>query len=179
MNKYARSVVALVAVLLVAATTPQMQGQDIVTLKAYLSGGNEVPGVSTGAHGYATVTLNRTAGTITYEVRVYNLATGITASHIHASPQGVNGPIIIDFTIPGVGISGDFSFSGTVTAGALRQSGATGILTLEDAMFSIASGASYVNVHSQANAGGDIRGQLCPTSAAANTFNGIALCTNP
>ena len=50
---------------------------------------------------------------------------------------------------------------------------------MEDLLFSAAAGAAYVNVHTQTNGGGEIRGQLCPASAGANTFSGIALCTIP
>jgi ribulose-bisphosphate carboxylase large chain len=49
-----------------------------------LGGGNEVPGVSAGAHGEAVVTVDRSTGTIEYEVNIYGLPTGIVASHIHA-----------------------------------------------------------------------------------------------
>jgi hypothetical protein len=159
-----------------AVATPQMQSQ-VVTLKATLTGGEETPGIATGAHGDATVVIDRAAQTVKYEVNIYNLPSGITGSHIHVSPIGVAGPIILNFTVP-TAVSGDFQLSGTLTAGDVVQRQANGILTFDDAIFSIASGVAYVNVHTQINPGGEIRGQLCPASAEANVFNRIAACTS-
>jgi hypothetical protein len=165
------------ALVATAVATPQMQSQ-IVTLKATLTGADENPIIQTGAHGDATVVIDRGAGTIKYEVNIYNLPSGVTASHIHVSPKGINGPIVFDFVVPPQ-VSGDFQLSGTVSSSALQPRPAQGILTFEDAIFSIASGVAYVNVHTQINPGGEIRGQLCPTSASANVFNRIAACTAP
>lgn len=76
-----------------------------------------------------------------------------------------------------IGASNDFSLEGSWTAGDLRPNAATGINSFDDAVFAIASGVAYFNVHTQANPGGEIRGQLCPDSPIANTFNGVAVCT--
>ena len=159
------------------AATPKAQNGDVVVVKALLSGANEVPGVSTGAHGFATVTLNRSTGEVAWVVDVYNLPTGITASHIHIAPPGTNGPVVLNFNPQPLGISGDFRLEGKSSTIAPTPAG--GVLTMDDFMFSVAAGAAYVNVHTQTNGGGEIRGQTCPTSAAANTFSGIALCTIP
>jgi len=167
----------LLGVLATAALAlPVAASAQVVTLKAQLHGGNENPAVVSGAHGNATVVIDRGAGTIQYTVNVYNLPTGVVASHIHVGSAGVNGPVILDFRIT-AGVSNDFSYSGTLTAADLRANAQFGINSFEDAIFAIASGVSYVNVHTQANAGGEIRGQLCPVSVAANTFNAVAVCT--
>jgi hypothetical protein len=169
----------LVTTALVAATvvTPQAQDDNVVVVRANLHGGNEVPGVSTGAHGFATVTLNRSTGEVSWVVDVYNLPTGVTAAHIHVSPPGVNGPVVVNFNPQPTGVSGDFRIQGSSTT--IAPAPALGILTMDDLMFAVASGNAYVNVHTQAFGGGEIRGQTCPASAAANTFSGISLCTNP
>ena len=163
--------------LAVAATAAQAQSR--VTVRAMLGGGNEVPAVSAGAHGEAVVTIDRAAGTIDYEVNIFNLPSGIVASHIHAGTAGVNGPIVINFPVAAVGQSGAFQLKGSARASELIQRPESGVRSFDDVAFAIASGAAYVNVHTQANPGGEIRGQLCPETAAANVFNGVALCTNP
>ena len=169
--------VALAGGMLVAAASTAHAQRVVV--RAMLGGGNEVPGVSAGAHGEAVVIVDRGAGTIDYEVNIYNLPSGITASHIHAATAGVNGPIVINFPVAAVGQSGSFQLKGTARASELIARPESGIRVFDEAAFAIASGAAYVNVHTQANPGGEIRGQLCPESAAANTFNGVALCTLP
>ena len=69
-----------------------------------------------------------------------------TAAHIHEGPKGKNGPVIIPLTK-----SGDNTF--TVTAGA----------KLSDAQLeSLKAGNLYVNVHSAANPGGEVRAQIAP-----------------
>jgi hypothetical protein len=161
----------------ITATTPQAQSDDVVTVKALLSGANEVPGVSTGAHGAATVTLNRTTGEVAWVVDVYNLPTGITAAHIHVAAPGTNGPVVVDFRPQPTIVSGDFRLEGK--SSTINPAPASGILSMEDLLFSAAAGAAYVNVHTQTNGGGEIRGQLCPPSASSNSFSRIALCTIP
>lgn len=170
-----RTALVTAGILAAATATPQMQSQTVV-LKAQMSGAEESPGINTGAHGNATVTVDRAAGAITYEVNIYNLPTGITASHIHVGAASTTGPVILNFLVPAVGQSNDFKLSGSLTAGDLIARPAAGINSFEDALFAIASGNAYVNVHTQANAGGEIRGQLCPANSAANVFNAVALC---
>ena len=68
-----------------------------------------------------------------------------TAAHIHQAARGQNGPVIIPLTK-----SGD---SYSVPAGA----------KLTDAQYAAyKAGNLYVNVHSGANKGGEIRAQIMP-----------------
>ena len=66
---------------------------------------------------------------------------GATAGHIHQAPVGVNGPVIVPFTLVGQGASG----SATLTAPQ-----ATALQSL----------GCYMNVHTAAFSGGEIRGVL-------------------
>jgi CHRD domain len=131
-----------------------------VTLTAALHGGNEVPGVSTGSAGTATVTWNTTTKAGTYRVDVFNMPVGTTQSHIHAGAAGVNGPVVINFTVPAGGISNDYGLTGTFGCTDVVVRAPQGINSCEDFEQALLLGNTYVNVHSSANPGGEIRGQL-------------------
>lgn len=130
-----------------------------VTLSATLTGAGEVPAINTGSFGTATVTVDARAQTVTYRVDVFNLPSGVAASHIHVGAVGTNGPVIVNFAPP-VPASNDFAFSGTArdTDFILRPD--QGIRSVEDAIQAILGGNTYVNVHSAVNPGGEVRGQL-------------------
>jgi hypothetical protein len=131
-----------------------------ITFTANLHGGNEVPGVSTGSAGTATVTWNTTTKAGTYRVDVYNMPVGTTASHIHAAAPGVNGPVVVNFTVPTGGISNDYALSGTFGCTDVVVRAPQGINSCEDFEQTLMLGNTYVNVHSTVNGGGEIRGQL-------------------
>jgi hypothetical protein len=114
-------------------------GADI---KVTLAGDQEVPPVKSAGTGTGTITIGAdksVSGSVT--------TTGIaaTAAHIHEAAAGTNGPVIIPLTK-----SGD---TYAVPPGA----------KLTDAQFaSFQAGKLYVNAHTAANPGGEIRGQLKP-----------------
>ena len=71
------------------------------TLTATLTGAGEstvtTPAINTGAFGDATIVVDNTAQTLTYTLRVFNLPSGITASHIHVGAAGTAGPVVVNF----------------------------------------------------------------------------------
>jgi hypothetical protein len=109
--------------------------------KVALTGGSEVPAVTTAATGTATVDIRPDRS-----VKVLVVVTGMTAtaSHIHEAAAGANGPVIVPFTK-----TGDNTFASADGA------------KLTDAQYeSYKAGKLYVNVHSAANPGGEVRGQI-------------------
>ena len=117
-------------------------GMDSVTT-VVLSGGEQVPPVKTLATGRGNIVIGAdksVSGSVT--------TTGVSglAAHIHIGGAGKNGPVIIPLTKK-------VNDVWTVPAGA----------TLTDAQYaSYKAGELYVNVHSAAYKGGEIRGQLRP-----------------
>ena len=112
-------------------------------LKVSLSGDQEVPPVSTSASASGTITVSPNKS-VSGSITVSGMQP--TAVHIHEGPKGKNGPVVITFTN-----SSDNTWS--VPAGA----------KLTDAQYeSYLAGNLYVNVHSDAHKGGEIRAQLSP-----------------
>jgi hypothetical protein len=127
--------------------------------RSALTGAGEVPPVTTDAAGM--VALRVTEGSIEFSLQVDPLpASAVTAAHIHAGAAGVNGPII--FTLYNSASQGAFAgkAGGTLTASNLTAQPAAGVASFADAVDAILSGGAYVNVHTTANTGGEIRGQL-------------------
>jgi hypothetical protein len=106
-----------------------------------LSGSNEVPPVTSAATGTAMITIGADRS-----VKANVTASGMTAtaSHIHMGAAGTNGPVIVPFAK-----TGDNAFA----------AGADAKLT-EEQYAAYKAGNLYVNVHSAANPGGEIRAQL-------------------
>ena len=131
--------VSVVAVLVVALAGVA----SAVDVKVMLSGSQEVPAVTTSASGSGTITVGDDmsgSGSV--------MTTGITgtAAHIHMAAAGQNGPVAVPLTK-----SGDNGWA--VPAGT----------KLTDAQFAaFKAGNLYVNVHSESNKGGEIRGQITP-----------------
>ena len=133
------------------------------TLTANLSGAGQATqttnGLNTGAFGDAIVTVNMATQTLTYTVRVFNLPSGVSASHIHVGADKTAGPVVVNFAAP-VPASNDFDFTGVVKFSEFVLRPDQGIRSSDDMVQAILGGNSYVNVHSSANPGGEIRGQL-------------------
>jgi CHRD domain len=151
--------------------TTQFPGGAVRGQLAYVSGGtttyaadlrpgNEVPPAATStAFGSALVTFDFTNRTIAWDAASKNIASP-TVSHIHRAPAGTNGPVIINFaTAPAQLAGGRTSGNATIAAQQSAQ-----LVDSDITALATTSGANgyYVNVHSQAFGGGEIRGQLVP-----------------
>jgi hypothetical protein len=140
----------------VANPTGEIRGQIVpatLTVKtAQLSGTQEIPPVATSASGNGIAVVNSVTREIFGDVKTAGV-TG-TIAHIHEGAVGVAGPVRVnlDQTAPGSGVW-SIRESDRVLSPALA------------AQFD--AGNLYFNVHSAANPGGEIRGQI---NIAGNVF---------
>lgn len=136
-----KKAVYAIAVLGLAAcgTMSSMMGSGS-TSRVQLTGAEEVPPVSTSAKGEGSFTVGSDGA-----VKGSVTTTGVQgmAAHIHQGAKGQNGPVVVPLTK-----SGD-----TYTA-------PDGAKLNEAQMSAFKAGNLYVNVHSAANKGGEIRAQL-------------------
>ena len=130
--------IALSAVLLLGAGLVLAESSQVT-----LTGKEEVPAVTTEATGSGTITVGAdksVSGSITTKG-----VDGI-AAHIHQAPLGKNGPPIVALEKTADGV----------------WSVPKGSKLTDEQLSSYKSGELYVNVHSAAHKGGEIRAQLKP-----------------
>jgi hypothetical protein len=133
-----KSAAALAAVALLTAGAAHA---EIVHFSAKLTGGQEVPPNSSTAQGEVTAELETEEHTLAYRASYTGLSGPATAAHFHGpAAPGANAPPVV--TVPNPAHAG----------GAVR-------LTPQEAD-DLLAGKWYFNVHTQANPGGEIRGQL-------------------
>ncbi len=146
-----------------------------VMYAAELRGSKETPPNSSNAFGSSLVTFDPNNSTLAFEVATSGI-TGPSASHIHRGAAGAAGPVIINFaTSAAAFLNGRASGSGAISTLQSSSFLATDLAALASA--GTANGY-YVNVHSPAFPGGEIRGQLVPAQevdipVAGHATNGI------
>lgn len=116
---------------------------------ANLSGAQEVPPVATSAAGLGKFTLNAVGSRLSFDITVTGLSGAIAGAHFHNAAGGVNGLVVRDITS---------SFIGESAQGAWADTNAQGLTP--SLVAELLAGKIYVNVHTAANAGGEIRGQV-------------------
>lgn len=116
------------------------------TIDVNVSAAEVFPRTNSTATGTGALTFNLVTGAVSGGVTL----SGITATlaHIHSGIAGTNGPVLVDFVQSGTDPNRwNAEAGGTLTA---------------DQVNLLLTGQLYVNVHSAAHVGGEIRGQIKP-----------------
>lgn len=129
--------------------------------KANLTGAQEVPPVMTETSGNAKFRVNTDESEIVVDLTVTDGddLLGVAGAHIHCAPAGSNGPVVAFLAgSQPVGLDGDLRIRLTISNENIINS-ACGA-TIGELVQSFRAGMAYVNVHSVANPGGVVRGQI-------------------
>jgi len=153
--------------------------RDRFVVRAELIGYQEVPALSTVAHGRFRALVDTRANTITWKLTYDALEGNVTQAHVHFGQMGVNGGISF-FLCSNLGIGptgtqacpvGPAEITGVITPDQVVGPGPTvgppptagqGIEpgAFAEIAAAIKNGTAYANVHSSKWPGGEIRGQL-------------------
>lgn len=112
------------------------------SMNVKLSGDQEVPAVKSSGSGSGSITINDD-GSVSGSVTAEGFTP--TAAHIHEGKAGANGKVIVPFTKEGN-----------------KFSAPAGAKLTDDQMKAFKAGDLYVNIHSAAHPGGEVRAQLKP-----------------
>jgi len=115
---------------------------EVVKMKAVLSGASEVPATTSKGSGNADITYDTASKKLTWKLTYKDLSGPATMAHFHGpAAAGANAGVAVPIPDP--------------------KSGTEGSATLTDAQAAdLMAGKYYVNVHTDANKGGEIRGQV-------------------
>lgn len=109
-----------------------------------LTGGNEVPPVTTNAVGIASLIIDEDRSTAVFNASFNGLSGPITGAHIHQGNAEENGDVV-------------FNLSDGIVGNRIQFD----IVDISEEQFSaLLSGAYYINVHTDENPGGEVRAQM-------------------
>jgi hypothetical protein len=130
----------------VAVPAPAAHAQSAVhSYRSTLLGANEVPPTGTAAATTVVVTVDEATTTVCAYLDLQGMpVSDIAAMHIHTAPAGVNGPVVVPFTV------------GTTACTTADASLLTALVAAPDQF--------YFNVHTAAYPNGAARGQLVPVT---------------
>ena len=119
---------------------------DQVNFKADLSGATEVPPVTTAGKGSATASLNTATKMLTWSVDYSGMSGPVTAGHIHGpAAPGANAGVLVPLAGNPASLANPIKGSATLTDAQISD---------------LEAGRAYVNLHTDTNKGGEVRGQL-------------------
>ncbi len=131
---------------------PAPAAPQAIRYEAQMNGASETPPNTSTATGTATFVLD--GNRLRYTVTVLGLSGPATMAHIHVGAKGASGPPAYGFEIKKVA-------AGTLAEGYIDLSKEVSKGVSGDSLKTLlANGNAYVNVHTAAHPGGEVRGQI-------------------
>ncbi|MEJ1977264.1 MAG: CHRD domain-containing protein [Acetobacteraceae bacterium] len=116
---------------------------DTVTFHATMNGATEVPAKTTNGKGTVTATLDTATKVLTYTVEFSGLTGPATMGHFHGpAVAGANAGVLVPFPSP---VTSPIHATAKLTDAEITD---------------LETGKVYANIHTAANPGGEIRGQM-------------------
>ncbi|MEM4782432.1 MAG: CHRD domain-containing protein [Halalkalicoccus sp.] len=143
---------------------------DVSSFSTELSGDAEVPPVDTNASGQATFEVSEDGSAVHFEVYI-DCIRNVNQGHVHLGSEDENGPVVAwlypESQEPETmeGLNREF----VLAEGTLTEEDLVGPFegeSVEALAEAMADGETYVNIHSEQNPGGEIRGQIEADDAA-------------
>jgi CHRD domain/PEP-CTERM motif len=171
----------IVAAVAIAFCWAGAVGATPITYTADLTGANENPPAASPGSGFATIVFDDIAHTLSVDVTFSDLVGTTTASHIHccaASPTNVGvATVTPTFTGFPLGVTSgtyshvfDLTLASSFNAPFVAAHGGTAAGAEAALGAGLLAGEAYLNVHSTAFPGGEIRGYLKPVPEPATTL---------
>lgn len=133
--------------------------------RTVLTGAQEVPAADTPAIGKAKVKFDHGYTQVEVSIEVKDLVGSLSGAHFHCARPSANGPVVLGLISPG-----PLSFDGKKIRGTLTNADFSGndcvpstgrpITNVAALAFAIRDGLIYLNLHTDAFPGGEVRGQL-------------------
>ncbi|MGQ0550195.1 MAG: CHRD domain-containing protein [Armatimonadota bacterium] len=134
-------------------------GGSLATFEAFLNGANVVPPVSVSSTGRAPIDVE--GQQTRYSINLFAMSSTVTAAHVHGpAGGGVNAGIIVTLFSGSAAppVNGQL-VQGTFDASSINP--ASGV-SWQQLMELMRTGGAYVDVHTSAFPGGEVRGQIHP-----------------
>lgn len=135
----------------------QLALSSYLNFSVMLNGKQEVPAVTTSATGVANIMVNTTMDTLWIQLLADGLSGAIGGIHIHDGVAGTNGSVVTDLS--------------ALVSGNMVNGSITGKTAVMAVLPKLLNGSAYINLHTTANANGEIRGQAMPLNRRVFQFN--------